>query len=217
MIASLYHSGSAVVVRGSASLPGSGEEASLGGVMRCKQEEIGDERGNQAIVEPWQFRVPPTMSAVRMRDPARRSARSLAEPRARAAFEAADRAIAQTAQPARPTPSRCLKTLSRMLSLPMIESGSMSISLGASHERSSKTAILEHLGRQHEAMVALLAELVNIDSGSYTSTGSIRSGIGCEPISMRAAFRANRFATRLMATAWRPGCPAPTGSTGRSY
>ena len=35
----------------------------------------------------------------------------------------------------------------------------------------AKTAILEHLGRQHQAMVALLAELVNIDSGSYNKRG----------------------------------------------
>ena len=35
----------------------------------------------------------------------------------------------------------------------------------------AKTAILEHLGRHHEAMVALLADLVNIDSGSYNKRG----------------------------------------------
>ena len=35
----------------------------------------------------------------------------------------------------------------------------------------AKTAILEHLGRQHEAMVALLGELVGIDSGSYNKRG----------------------------------------------
>jgi glutamate carboxypeptidase len=35
----------------------------------------------------------------------------------------------------------------------------------------AKTAILEHLGRQHGAMVSLLAELVNIDSGSYNKRG----------------------------------------------
>jgi glutamate carboxypeptidase len=34
-----------------------------------------------------------------------------------------------------------------------------------------KTAILEHLGRQHQAMVGLLADLVNIDSGSYNKRG----------------------------------------------
>jgi glutamate carboxypeptidase len=45
------------------------------------------------------------------------------------------------------------------------------------HERSNvmsveaKTAILEHLGRQHQAMVALLAELVGIESGSYNKAG----------------------------------------------
>jgi glutamate carboxypeptidase len=35
----------------------------------------------------------------------------------------------------------------------------------------AKTAILEHLGRQHHSMVALLADLVNIDSGSYNKRG----------------------------------------------
>jgi glutamate carboxypeptidase len=35
----------------------------------------------------------------------------------------------------------------------------------------AKSAILEHLGRQHQAMVALLAELVGIDSGSYNKGG----------------------------------------------
>jgi glutamate carboxypeptidase len=55
----------------------------------------------------------------------------------------------------------------------------------------AKTALLEHLGRQHEAMVALLAELVNIDSGSYNKRGvdsvgaRLRAhleGISCETI-----------------------------------
>jgi len=35
----------------------------------------------------------------------------------------------------------------------------------------AKTAIIEHLGRQRQAMIALLAELVNIDSGSYNKRG----------------------------------------------
>ena len=35
----------------------------------------------------------------------------------------------------------------------------------------AKTAILEHLGRHHHAMVTLLADLVNIDSGSYNKRG----------------------------------------------
>jgi acetylornithine deacetylase/succinyl-diaminopimelate desuccinylase-like protein len=42
---------------------------------------------------------------------------------------------------------------------------SESMSVGA------KTAIIEHLGRQHQAMVDLLADLVNIDSGSYNKRG----------------------------------------------
>jgi glutamate carboxypeptidase len=35
----------------------------------------------------------------------------------------------------------------------------------------ARTAIIEHLGRQHQAMIALLADLVNIDSGSYNKCG----------------------------------------------
>jgi glutamate carboxypeptidase len=35
----------------------------------------------------------------------------------------------------------------------------------------AKTALVEHLGRQHQAMVSLLAELVGIDSGSYNKRG----------------------------------------------
>ena len=35
----------------------------------------------------------------------------------------------------------------------------------------AKTAILDHLGRQHQAMVGVLADLVNIDSGSYNKRG----------------------------------------------
>jgi hypothetical protein len=41
------------------------------------------------------------------------------------------------------------------------------LSRGEAMSVEAKTAIIEHLGRQHQAMVALLAELVNIDSGSY--------------------------------------------------
>jgi glutamate carboxypeptidase len=35
----------------------------------------------------------------------------------------------------------------------------------------ARTALIEHLGHQHQAMVALLAELVAIDSGSYNKRG----------------------------------------------
>jgi glutamate carboxypeptidase len=56
-----------------------------------------------------------------------------------------------------------------------------------------KTAIVEHLGRQHQAMVGLLAELVGIDSGSYNKRGVDRvgerlracledAGIACETV-----------------------------------
>src|ERR1700738_5294166 len=43
--------------------------------------------------------------------------------------------------------------------------------IGAAMSIEAKNAILEHLGRQHQAMVALLADLVNIDSGSYNKRG----------------------------------------------
>src|SRR5438876_10889376 len=62
--------------------------------------------------------------------------------------------------------------LSRMPSLPMITSTvrrSRSRSKAMSVE--AKTAIIEHLGRQHQAMVELLADLVNIDSGSCNKRG----------------------------------------------
>jgi glutamate carboxypeptidase len=35
----------------------------------------------------------------------------------------------------------------------------------------AKTALVEHLARQHQAMVSLLAELVSMDSGSYNKRG----------------------------------------------
>src|ERR1700747_3838178 len=62
--------------------------------------------------------------------------------------------------------------LSRMGSLPMI-AGGVPHYFNRSDKMSgeAKTAIIEHLGRQHQAMVALLAELVNIDSGSYNKRG----------------------------------------------
>jgi glutamate carboxypeptidase len=57
----------------------------------------------------------------------------------------------------------------------------------------AKTALIEHLGRQHQAMVELLAELVNIDSGSYNKRGVdavgdrlrahlAKTGISCETL-----------------------------------
>src|SRR5215471_10918857 len=62
--------------------------------------------------------------------------------------------------------------LSRMQSLPMIAASPRFVpQRSAAMSIDAKTAILEHLGRQHQAMVALLAELVNIDSGSYNKRG----------------------------------------------
>jgi hypothetical protein len=43
--------------------------------------------------------------------------------------------------------------------------------IGAAMSIEAKNAILEHLGRQHQAMVALLADLVNIYSGRYNKRG----------------------------------------------
>src|ERR1700747_1543661 len=62
--------------------------------------------------------------------------------------------------------------LSRMGSLPMI-AGGVPHYFNRSDKMSgeAKTAICEHLGRQHQAMVTLLADLVNIDSGSYNKRG----------------------------------------------
>src|SRR6516165_11284341 len=62
--------------------------------------------------------------------------------------------------------------LSRVRSLPMIARRSASIPFwSAAMGIEARTAILEHLGRQHQAMMALLADLVNIDSGSYNKRG----------------------------------------------
>src|SRR5271166_6265360 len=81
-----------------------------------------------------------------------------------------------------------------MHSLPMIASTALAAkSRSEAMSLEAKTAVVEHLGRQHEAMVALLADLVNIDSGSYNKRGvdsvgdRLRAhleagGISCESI-----------------------------------
>src|SRR5215471_9035288 len=62
--------------------------------------------------------------------------------------------------------------LSRMRSLPMIAADPRFVpQRSAAMSIDARSAILEHLGRQHQAMVGLLAELVNIDSGSYNKRG----------------------------------------------
>src|SRR6516164_11786723 len=54
---------------------------------------------------------------------------------------------------------------------PQVYSGSCPFVLERAMAMEAKTDIVEYLGRQHEAMVALLADLVNIDSGSYNKRG----------------------------------------------
>jgi hypothetical protein len=49
--------------------------------------------------------------------------------------------------------------------------GTLKSNRSAAMSTEAKTAILEHLGRQQQAMVSLVAELVNIDSGSYNKHG----------------------------------------------
>ena len=67
----------------------------------------------------------------------------------------------------------------------------------------AKTAILEHLGRQHEAMVALLAELVNIESGSYN-----KSGVDAVEDRLRAWLAAAGIACELFPNERFGGCMA---------
>ena len=65
----------------------------------------------------------------------------------------------------------------------------------------TKTLILEYLGRRHDAMVGLLADLVNIDSGTTTSAESTPSGIGCGRVSKEPASSARPSPTPRMAIA----------------
>jgi glutamate carboxypeptidase len=58
-----------------------------------------------------------------------------------------------------------------MASLPMIVRIGFNPGRSKTMSIEAKSAILEHLGRQHQAMIGLLADLVNIDSGSYNKRG----------------------------------------------
>ena len=80
----------------------------------------------------------------------------------------------------------------------------------------AKTAILEHLGRQHQAMVALLADLVNIDSGSYNKRGVDAVGDRLRAHLSAAGISCETIPTRLTAIAWPRDCRAAAGPTGRS-
>jgi glutamate carboxypeptidase len=79
----------------------------------------------------------------------------------------------------------------------------------------AKTAITEHLGRQHQAMVALLAELVGIDSGSYD-----KRGVDAVQARLRAWLEAAGIACEMFANERFGGCmaarlPAESGGGNR--
>ena len=67
----------------------------------------------------------------------------------------------------------------------------------------AKTAIIEHLGRQHQAMFDLLADLVNIDSGSYNKRGVDAVGDRLWAWLEAVASLARPFRTMFLAIAWR--------------
>ena len=65
------------------------------------------------------------------------------------------------------------------------------------------SAILEHLGSQHQAMVRLLCELVGIDSGSYN-----KIGVDTVEDRLRAWLEAAGIACELFANDRFGGCMA---------
>ncbi|MGH7045960.1 MAG: M20 family metallopeptidase [Stellaceae bacterium] len=78
-----------------------------------------------------------------------------------------------------------------------------------------RSAIVEHLGRQHQAMVALLAELVGIESGSYN-----KSGVDAVEARLRAWLEAAGIACEMFAHDRFGGCMAarlPGGGDGAGY
>ena len=67
----------------------------------------------------------------------------------------------------------------------------------------TKTAIIGYLGRQHQAMVALLADLVNIDSGSYN-----KRGVDAVGDRLRAFLEAAGISSEIIANATYGDCMA---------
>ena len=65
----------------------------------------------------------------------------------------------------------------------------------------AKTAIIEHRRRQHQAMVALLADLVNIDSGSYDKSGVDAVGGRLQTWLEAAGIPVRSFRTKFLAIA----------------
>ena len=80
----------------------------------------------------------------------------------------------------------------------------------------AKRAILDHLGRQHQAMVALLADLVKIDSGSYNKRGVDAVGDRLRAWLEAAGIPCETFPNEFLAIAWRRASPALAAATGRS-
>ena len=78
----------------------------------------------------------------------------------------------------------------------------------------AKTAIIEHRRRQHQAMVALLADLVNIDSGSHDKRGVDAVGDRLQTWLEAAGILVRSFRTMFLAIAWQRKFPA--AAAGRS-
>jgi glutamate carboxypeptidase len=80
----------------------------------------------------------------------------------------------------------------------------------------AKTAIIEHLGRQHQAMVDLSADLVNIDSGSYNSRGVDAVGDRLRAWLEAAGIPCETFPNEILAIHGGAYSSAPVEATGRS-
>ena len=79
-----------------------------------------------------------------------------------------------------------------------------------------KNAILEHLGRQHQAMVALLADLVNINSGSYNKRGVDAVGDRLRVWLDAAGICCETFPHETFGDCMAARLPATAGAIGRS-
>jgi acetylornithine deacetylase/succinyl-diaminopimelate desuccinylase-like protein len=80
----------------------------------------------------------------------------------------------------------------------------------------AKTAIIEHLGQQHHAMVNLLTDLVSIDSGSYNKRGVNAVSDRLRTWLEAAGIPCETFPNEILAIAWRRAFPASEAATGRS-
>ncbi len=82
--------------------------------------------------------------------------------------------------------------------------------------RETKTVLIEHLGRRHQAMVTLLAELVGIDSGSYNKRGVDAVADRLRAWLEAAGLPARHSQTRVSAAACWRGFRRPA-ATARSF